>query len=78
MKLDDIIPSLLPQERKFIDKLDAELDKVETSVLFSPPSRSFFLPPTEFTSFLNQVLLCSRNGDERTSPDSQAADGRIG
>lgn len=30
MSLDEIIPSLLPQERKFLDKLDAELEKVES------------------------------------------------
>lgn len=29
MSLDEILPSLLPQERKFVDALDKELDKVE-------------------------------------------------
>lgn len=28
MSLDDIIPSLQPQEKKFVAKLDSELDKV--------------------------------------------------
>ena len=36
MSLGEILPSLLPQERKFVDALDKELDKVEKSA--HPPT----------------------------------------